>query len=262
MPPFWVGTGWKMNLTRPQAAGYAATLCASPLLAASDLRLFIIPPFTALATAADALAGTPVLVGAQNMHWADSGAHTGEISADMIVECGAHLVELGHSERRAGAGETDEQIGWKVRRALTAGLRPLVCVGETRLEREAGAAAETVVRQVRLALRDVAAAELRLCLIAYEPVWAIGTAGTPCTPGDAAPVHAAIRAALRGLADGAAIPPILYGGSVGPDNCAALAAEPQIDGLFVGRAAWRPDGLLTIAQTALDARRALGRETR
>ena len=255
MPPFWVGTGWKMNLTRADAAAYAAALRASAVPTRADLRLFVLPPFTALATAADTLAETPVLVGAQTMHWAESGAHTGEISAAMLVECGASLVELGHSERRADAGETDERIGWKVRRALDSGLRPLICVGETRLERQAGAAAETVVRQVRLALRDVAAGELAQCLIAYEPVWAIGASGTACAPADAAPVHAAIRTAVQGAANGAATPPILYGGSVGPDNCAALAAEPRIEGLFVGRAAWRPEGLLAIAETALAARR-------
>lgn len=257
MTPFWVGTGWKMNHTRADGAAYAATLRASDLPGTPGLHLFVCPPFTALSTVAEALGDCPVRVAAQNIHWAAAGAHTGDISAAMVAECGATMVELGHSERRADAGETDAQIGRKVRAALDAGLAPLLCVGETRSERDAGAAAETVVRQLRLGLREVAPAELGRCIVAYEPVWAIGEGGTACSPQDAASVHAALHAGLKAMADGADRPPVLYGGSVTLENCCALAAEPLIDGLFVGRAAWRADGLLAIAEAAVAVRREL-----
>ena len=258
MAPFWVGTGWKMNHTRADAAAYAATLRASPLPRAPDLRLFVCPPFTALATVVDALGDCPVRVAAQNIHWAAAGAHTGDISATMVAECGATMAELGHSERRHTIGETDEEIGRKVRAALDAGLIALLCVGETGLERQAGAAAEANLRQLKLGLRDVAANELGRCIVAYEPVWAIGEGGVPCSPADAAAVHGALRAALKEKAGGAGtVPPVLYGGSVNLQNCRELAAEPEIDGLFIGRAAWRAGGLLAVAEAALAVRRGM-----
>ncbi|MCB9958040.1 MAG: triose-phosphate isomerase [Rhodospirillaceae bacterium] len=256
MAPFWVGTGWKMNHTRADAAAYAATLRASPLPRAPGLQLFVCPPFTALATVADGLGDCPVKVAAQNIHWAAAGAHTGEISAAMVADCGATMAELGHSERRHDIGETDEEIGRKVRAALDAGLIALLCVGETRLERRAGAAIEATVRQLKLGLGDVAADELKRCLVAYEPVWAIGEGGVPCSPADAASVHAALRAAMAEKAGAVGVvPPVLYGGSVNLENCRALAAEPEIDGLFVGRAAWQAEGLLAVAEAALEVRR-------
>lgn len=243
---FWLGTGWKMNKTRAEAAAYCAALRDTGDLAGLPLQLFVLPPFTALAEVAAALAATPVLVGAQNCHWADSGAWTGEISAAQVKDCGAALVELGHSERRTHFGETDGAINRKVKAALAAGLIPLVCVGETALERDLDAAAVTVARQARMALAGVAAADLDRVLLAYEPVWAIGEGGEPATPAYANAIHAAIKQAVTDLA-GRPVP-VLYGGSVNPANAAELAAEPDIDGLFIGRAAWQPEGLIALAR--------------
>jgi triosephosphate isomerase len=243
---FWLGTGWKMNKTRAEALAYCGTLRAAPDLADLPLRLFVLPPFTALAEVAAALGATPVLVGAQNCHWAEAGAWTGEISAGQVKDCGAALVELGHSERRAHFGETDAAINLKVKAVLAHGMMPLVCVGETALERDLDAAAVTVARQARMALAGIGATDLDRVLLAYEPVWAIGEGGEPATPAYAASIHAAIKQAVT---DQAGRPvPVLYGGSVNPANAAALAAEPDIDGLFVGRAAWQPEGLLDLAR--------------
>ncbi len=243
---FWLGTGWKMNRTRAEARAYAEALRAAPDLGDLPLRLFVLPPFTALAEVAAALASTPVLVGAQNCHWADAGAWTGEISAPQIAECGAALVELGHSERRAHFGETDVAVNAKVKAVLAAGLMPLVCVGETAEERSLEAAAVTVARQARMALAGVAAADLDRVLLAYEPVWAIGEGGEPASPDYANAIHGVIKSAVSDLHGGSV--PVLYGGSVNPANAEALAAEPEIDGLFVGRAAWTVGGLLGLAR--------------
>ncbi len=243
---FWLGTGWKMTKTRAAAARYCAALRTAGDLADLPLRLFVLPPFTALAEVAAALADTPVLVGAQNCHWAEAGAWTGEIAALQVADCGAAMVELGHSERRAQFGETDSAINKKVKAALAAGLIPLVCVGETAEERELDAAAVSVARQARMALAGIAAPDLARVLLAYEPVWAIGEAGEPATPAYAAAIHAAIKQAVT---DQAGRPiAVLYGGSVDPGNAEALAAEPDIDGLFVGRAASQPEGLLALAR--------------
>ena len=243
---FWLGTGWKMNKTRTQAAAYSATLRAAPDLATLPLQLFVLPPFTALAEVAAALAATPIMVGAQNCHWAAAGAWTGEISAGQVKDCGAVLVELGHSERRAHFGETDALINAKVKAALAAGLTPLVCVGETAEERDLDAASVTVARQARMALSGLAADDAARVLLAYEPVWAIGEGGLPATPAYANAIQGAIKQAVTDLLGSA--PPVLYGGSVNPDNAEALAAEPDIDGLFVGRAAWQAEGLLGLAR--------------
>ena len=243
---FWLGTGWKMNKTRAEARSYVETLQAAPDLADFPLQLFVLPPFTALAEVARSLAESPVLVGAQNCHWAESGAWTGEISAGQIAECGASLVELGHSERRAHFNETDTAINRKVKAVLAAGLRPLICIGETAEERALDAAAVTVARQARMALSGISTADLDSVLLAYEPVWAIGEGGSPASPDDANAIHAAVKTALLDLF-GRSVP-VLYGGSVNPGNAEALAAMPEIDGLFVGRAAWQAEGLLGLAR--------------
>ncbi|MEZ5904401.1 MAG: triose-phosphate isomerase [Geminicoccaceae bacterium] len=243
---FWLGTGWKMNKTRAEARAYAAALRAAPGLRELPLQLFVLPPFTALAETATALAGSGVLVGAQNCHWADAGAWTGEISAPQIAECGATLVELGHSERRAHFGETDTAINAKVKAVLAAGLRPLVCVGETAEERSLDAATVTVARQARMALAGVAAADLDRVLLAYEPVWAIGEGGTPASPDYADAIHGALKNAVLDL-HGRAVP-VLYGGSVNAANAEALAGRAAIDGLVVGRAAWTVEGLIGLAR--------------
>ncbi|MCB9942255.1 MAG: triose-phosphate isomerase [Geminicoccaceae bacterium] len=253
---FWVGTGWKMNKTRGEAAAYVHTLRMAADIGSLGARLFVLPPFTALAETAAGLGGSGVLAGAQNMHWARDGAWTGEISAAMISDCRASIVELGHSERRTHFNETDAAINAKTRAALAAGLMPLVCVGETAEERSLDAAATTVQRQTRMALSGVAPDDADRLLLAYEPVWAIGEGGTPATPEQAREIHEAIAEAASDLLGQR--PAILYGGSVNRGNCEALARVGAIDGLFIGRSAWQAEGLLDIARAAVAARRKAG----
>lgn len=255
MNKFWIGTGWKMNKTAAEARAYVAELVVLLPPPHDDLKLFILPPYTALASAREAIGDTPLLLGAQNMHWASSGAYTGEVSAGMLAEFGVDLVELGHSERRAEFGETDATVNAKVKTALRHGLRPLVCVGDTALERDAGASVETIVRQVKLAFAGLQASELDQCLVAYEPVWAIGELGVPAQPEHVRIAHTTIRRALKERT--AHHVPILYGGSVNVANAAQLAKEREVDGLFVGRAAWTAPGFAGIVSEALSARRTL-----
>lgn len=245
----WVGTGWKMNFTLAQARAYAQALARAEL--PDGVRVFVLPPHTALATVRRALPPqSPVLVGAQNAHWAPEGPWTGEISMRMAADAGAALVELGHSERRDHFGETDETVSLKVRAALDAGLVPLLCVGEPSQVREAGGAEEFVVGQVRRALSRVAADEVGRLLVAYEPVWAIGEQGRPATAAETGPVMAAVAGTLTERADGGGPLALLYGGSVNPRNAAGLLADPHTDGLFVGRSAWTPEGLLELVKIA------------
>lgn len=253
MSTFWIGTGWKMNKTVAETRRYVADLKARlPDKVSADYALFIIPPFTALAAAREAIGAAPVLLGAQNMHWAEAGAYTGEISAPMLEEFGIDLVELGHSERREYFAETDATINLKVKAALRHGFRPLLCVGDSAEERAAGASAAAVVRQVRLAFAGLAKGEINHCLVAYEPIWAIGEGGVPASPEEARAVHVALHAALKEL--GVPSVPVLYGGSVNLDNAVALAGEPAIDGLFVGRAAWSAEGFASLISKVMAAR--------
>lgn len=249
----WVGTSWKMNKTLAEATAFARQLRAG-LPPAPGVQVFVVPPFTALAAVSRELLASPIWVGAQNMHWEDEGAFTGEISPLMVRDAGARLVELGHSERRAHFGETDETVNRKVLSALRHGLRPLICVGENAAEKEAGAAAEVTARQVKLALRGVTPEQAGQVLLAYEPVWAIGAYGTPADPCYANLVQAAIRAAAAQVIGetAAASLPVLYGGSVNHENAAELLVQPEVDGLFIGRAAWKPAGFLQILNRVLE----------
>lgn len=253
MKDFWIGTGWKMNKTATEARDYIARLL--PLLPKipDDVAAFVIPPFTALSAVRDKL-GTdaPILVGAQNMHWEEEGSFTGEISVRMLKDVGVDLVELGHSERRQHFGETDEAINRKVRLALDFGLTPLVCVGDSMAERDAGASAEAIIRQIRMAFSGLSAPEIGRCLIAYEPIWAIGDAGVPAEPDHVVAVHRRVKAVLAELGDHKV--PLLYGGSVNADNAGALAGQPEVDGLFIGRAAWQAEGFADLIATVLSAR--------
>lgn len=249
---FWIGTSWKMNKTRPEARAYAERLAGAAVAKNGTARLFVIPPFTAIADVAALLQPTPVRVGAQNMHWADAGAWTGEISAAMIKECGATLVEIGHSERRQFFGDTDETVSLKVAAAVRHGLTALVCVGETHAQYAAKQTAAVVVRQVQAALSRIGKAAPCEILLAYEPVWSIGEKGTPAPPAFVAEQHARIKAVAgdilgRGIC-------VLYGGSVSPANAAALARQPHVDGLFVGRAAWSAEGYIGLIEHVTAAR--------
>jgi triosephosphate isomerase len=244
MKQHWVGTSWKMNKTLGEGLTFARELAAHAASIDRGLQPFVIPPFTLVREIKRALAATPVKVGAQNMHWEDEGAWTGEISPVMLRDCDLDMVEIGHSERREHFGETDETVGLKAEAAVRHGLVPLICIGETLAEREAGRAAEVLERQVCAALSRIAAVNDTTVLLAYEPVWAIGAKGIPATTDYADARHAEILAVAEGVT-GRRIP-CLYGGSVNAGNCEELIACPHIDGLFIGRAAWNVEGYLDI----------------
>jgi triosephosphate isomerase len=226
---------WKMHGTASEAVRLIDALL--PLL--DDVRereVVVAPPFTALAPVATRLAGSRIGLSAQDMYWEERGAFTGEVSAAMLVEAGCSHVIVGHSERRQLFGDTDEWVARKAAAALRAGLTPIVCVGESLAEREHGATLAVVTRQVRGALGPLGSG-LSKVLLAYEPVWAIGT-GKVATPDQAEEVHGEIRAVLGQLGgpDVAAAMRILYGGSVKPDNIDALMRQPDVDGALVGGA--------------------------
>ena len=247
-----VAANWKMHTT-PGDAGELARTIASRTRIAGVTRV-ICPPFVCLATVRDALAESDpeVGIGAQNVHHELQGAYTGEISAPMLVGLATWVI-VGHSERRRDAGETDELVGRKLGRAIEAGLRPILCVGEQLEEREDGREAAVVRRQLEGALRDRDGGALRTAglVIAYEPIWAIGT-GRNASGRDAAAMAAAIRESLAALARGGDPDdvPVLYGGSVTSANIAEFLAEPSIDGALVGGASLKPDEMAGIVARA------------
>jgi triosephosphate isomerase len=244
-PQFWVGTSWKMNKTLAEAKVFAEGLKAADQGRDPRIQRFVIPPFTAVREVKAMLADTSVKVGAQNMHWADEGAWTGEVSPLMLKDCNLDIVELGHSERREFFGETDETVGLKTEAAVRHGLVPLICIGETLEDRESGQADAVLAREVRGALGKLAGDQKQApILLAYEPVWAIGERGIPATSDYADARHAEIAKVAEDVL-GRRIP-ILYGGSVNPQNCEELIACDHIDGLFVGRSAWKVEGYLDI----------------
>jgi triosephosphate isomerase len=239
-----------MNLDRAKAKELAAAVAARRGEAAA-VELVLCPPALYVETVGSALTGAKsnVGLGAQNMHDKASGAFTGEVAPPMLVDLGCRYVILGHSERRTLFGETDAAVNVKTKAALAAGLVPIVCVGETLEEREAGKTAAVVTGQVQGSLAGLSAADLEKVVVAYEPVWAIGT-GKVATPEQAQEVHALIRRLLAGLSspEVAARVRIQYGGSVKPDNAADLARQPDIDGALVGGASLKADDFLGIAK--------------
>jgi triosephosphate isomerase len=247
-----VAANWKMHTTPADAGGLATTIAGRTQVA--GVTRVICPPFVALAAVRDALqaADPSVAVGAQTVHHELAGAYTGETSAPMLAGLATWVI-VGHSERRRDAGETDALIGRKLVRAMDAGLRPILCVGEQRDDREAGRASDVVDAQVRGAFAelDIGAAAAARLVIAYEPVWAIGT-GLTATGADAAAMADAIRASLIaiGWPDGGADVPILYGGSVTSANIGEFLAEPAIDGALVGGASLKPDEMAGIVARA------------
>lgn len=250
--PAWIGTSWKMNKTLAEAQAFARALAEADPARDPRIQRFVIPPFTAVRQVKEMLAATSVKVGAQNMHWADRGAWTGEISPLMLTDCGLDMVELGHSERREHFGETDETVGLKVEAAVRHGLIPLICIGETLADRESGRADEVLTREVRGALDKLSAEQRRApVLLAYEPVWAIGEKGIPATADYADARQCEIIAVAQSIL-GRRVP-CLYGGSVNPANCAELIACAHIDGLFIGRSAWEPAGYLDILKRCANA---------
>ncbi|MFO7767948.1 MAG: triose-phosphate isomerase [bacterium] len=250
MRRFIVAGNWKMHKKREEAANLAVALV--PLV--SDVRsvdVVLCPPFTALEAVGEVLKGSGLHLGAQNMHPEDQGAFTGEVSAPMLLPLGVDHVILGHSERRQYFGEDDAFINRKVHNALAAGLTPILCVGETLEEREAGRTQDVVGTQLDGCLDEVRVTEPEDLVIAYEPIWAIGT-GRTADPEQAQEVHRFIRARLNQFfgAETAGRMRLQYGGSVKPDNAAELMAQPDIDGALVGGASLIADDFAAIVRSA------------
>src|ERR1700704_4637671 len=246
-----VAANWKMNMTQAESARFVQSLLLD-LGDITDVEVVIVPPFTAIAKVMEALgASQSMKVGAQNMHWEPNGPFTGEISTALLRDLLVRYVVLGHSERRTLFGETDEIVNRKVRAAHEAMLRPIVCVGETLEQRERGDVEKVLSGQLRGSLAELGSKELQETVIAYEPVWAIGT-GKTATAGQAQEAHAFVRRVLGEISDDATADKIRiqYGGSVKPDNARILMSQPEIDGALVGGASLDPRSFAQIVQGA------------
>ena len=248
-----IAGNWKMNNTRPEAKALLEAIKPLVANAAGKIEVIACVPFTNLETAVNTTAGSNVKIGAENVHFEEKGAFTGEISAPMLTELGVEYVVIGHSERRQYFGETDETVNKRTKAALKAGLKPIVCVGELLWERECNITEEVIARQIKLDLWDVTADQMKNVVIAYEPVWAIGT-GKVATDEQAQEVCAFIRAQLAKLygQDVADSVTIQYGGSMNAKNCAGLLAQPDIDGGLIGGASLKADDFNVIVQAAVN----------
>ena len=233
--PF-VTANWKMHKTVHEAFSFVKEFRIL-VKDVHDVEIVIAPPFTAIRAVAEAAHGSNIGVAAQNLHWEREGAFTGEVSAAMIKEAGAEYVIVGHSERRRLFGDTDETVNRRLLAAIAAQLTPIVCVGETLDERQAGETLAVLDRQIKLGLDGLSADQIAGLVVAYEPVWAIGT-GHNATPTEADEAHAHIRSRLRQWFGGAAAEPchVIYGGSVKPDNIRELTSMADVDGALVGGA--------------------------
>jgi triosephosphate isomerase (TIM) len=248
-----VAANWKMNMMQAESARFVESLLLE-IGDVADVEVVIVPPFTAIAKVMEALGNAQnIKVGAQNMHWERSGAFTGEISAALLRDLFVHYVVLGHSERRRLFGETDEIVNRKVRAAHEASLRPIVCIGETLKQRDRGNVDKILSIQLRGSLAGLGPKELQETVIAYEPVWAIGT-GRNATPEQAQEAHAFIRRTLRDMSDDTTAQRlrIQYGGSVKPENARELISQPDIDGALVGGASLDPRSFAQIVNAARD----------
>jgi triosephosphate isomerase len=232
---------WKMNMTIAEATDFVRSIRRG-LNEIKTVDRVICPPFTALAALKELLSATEIGLGAQNMHWEEEGAYTGEISPTMLKELCQYVI-LGHSERRALFGETDEGVNRKIKAALAHGLLPIVCVGETESEYDAGSTEQVVGGQVRGCLAGLTAGQVAGLVIAYEPVWAIGTGKAATPAGAGSVIGLTIRGTIAGLYDEATAQAVRvqYGGSVKPSNVAEFMAHPDIDGALVGGASLKPD---------------------
>ena len=248
-----IAGNWKMN-KGPHAARDFAAEFATRHAPAARATVIIFPPAISLATVANALRGRrDIHIGVQNIHYEKEGAFTGETSAGMARDAGATFALIGHSERRHIFGETNEDVRRKVHAALEAQLTPVICVGETLEERKAGRLEEVITTQLGEAIRDLTGDQANAFMVAYEPVWAIGT-GVTATPADASEAHAILRRLLREkLGAGSDVVPILYGGSVKPENAGELLKAEGVDGLLIGGASLDPEGFATIARIGLEA---------
>jgi triosephosphate isomerase (TIM) len=241
-----IAGNWKMYKTPKESVAFIDEFLP-PVAGHTRDEILIFPPFTSLAAAIEATDDSNVRAGAQNMHWLNEGPYTGEISPTMLMSIGCRHVLLGHSEQRLYFNETDERVNLKLKAAINHGLTPIVCVGETLTEREDGRTEETIRRQIRHALRSVTSSEAHRLVIAYEPVWAIGT-GSTATPEIAVEAHHIVRHELANCCSDqtAEATRILYGGSVKPDNISALMAQDGIDGALVGGASLDPSSFARI----------------
>lgn len=244
-----IAGNWKMNKTRPEAKALIEAL--KPYAEKATCGVVICVSFTNLETAVNLTKGTNIKVGAQNCHFEKSGAFTGEISADMLVELGVEYVVLGHSERRQYFGETDETVNKRTKAALAAGLKPIVCVGELLWERECNITEEVISRQIKLDLFDISAEDIKKVVIAYEPVWAIGT-GKTASDEQAEEVCAFIRETLAKIYDKATADAVTiqYGGSMNPGNAAGLLAKENIDGGLIGGASLKAEDFAVLLDAA------------
>jgi len=243
----YIAANWKMHKTVAEAAEFVDALL--PRIAATQNDIVLCPPYTALTEVVERSRGSAVRVAAQNMHEEQSGGFTGEVSAPMLVELDVEAVVLGHSERRQYFNETDEALARKVPAALAAGLEPILCVGESEAARDAGETVEVLERQLQADLADVPPAELDRIVVAYEPIWAIGT-GRTATPEQAQEACAFVRDVLRMRGATADRVRVLYGGSVKPGNAAELLSLPDVDGALVGAASLDPVDFAAIVEAA------------
>ena len=249
-----VAANWKMNMTQAESARFVESLLLD-LGDITDIEVVLVPPFTAIARVTEALSKAQnIKVGAQNMHWERSGPFTGEISAALLRDLFVHYVVLGHSERRILFGETDEIVNRKVRAAHEATLHPIVCIGETLDQRDRGNVEKILSIQLRGSLKDLSEKELQETVIAYEPIWAIGT-GRNATPEQAQEAHTFIRHTLREMANDTTAERvrIQYGGSVKPENARELMSQTDIDGALVGGASLDPRSFAQIVKAAREA---------
>jgi len=242
-----IAGNWKMFGTIPEAVELVKGLRNALAERPPEVEVLVAPPFTALSAVSSCLSGSRIRLAAQNMHWEKNGAFTGEISAAMLRDAGCSHAILGHSERRHVFGESDEAVGRKSRAALDSGLVPIICLGETLAERESDRTMEVVARQLERALRHLSPSEITAIVLAYEPVWAIGT-GRTATPEQAQEVQSQLRklVAVSHGDEAAGALPILYGGSVKPDNIGPIMAQPDVDGALVGGASLNLDSFLKI----------------
>lgn len=252
MRRFLIAGNWKMNLTRAPAESLASAVAAVAPGDGDSVEVMLAPPFPYLLPVGTVVAGSPVQLGAQNVYFEKPGAYTGEVAVEMLLDVGCRYVILGHSERRHILGETDELIGKKVDAALSGGLSVILCVGELLSEREAERTEAVLDRQMKGGLAGVDAAAIGNVVIAYEPVWAIGT-GVTATPEQAESAHAHLRKwlARRYNSEVSGRTRILYGGSVKPDNAGDLLSQPNVDGALVGGASLKADQFNSIVQTAV-----------
>jgi triosephosphate isomerase (TIM) len=245
-----IAGNWKLNKTSREALTLVEEL-KREVANAEGIDVVVCPPFTALDTVSDAVMDTNIALGAQNLYWQDSGAFTGEISAPMLKDLGAKYVIVGHSERRQFFGETNETVNKRIRAALAHGLTPIVCVGENLAERESNKTFDVIKNHTEGSLAGLTAEEVMKLVIAYEPVWAIGT-GKTASPEQAQEVHAYIRELLSKMfnADVASSVRIQYGGSVTPENISSLITKPDIDGALVGGASLKAPSFAAIVKSA------------